>query len=202
MNSDTPVNHAPEMAEPTAGSVPAPVWLFVLLAVLFYGGLEYLDRHAGGFNAMVYEPNLSYKAVEDLQPKSEGGEMIAKGKLVFSTACMACHQATGLGTPGQFPPLAGSEWVQAEGPNRIIRLVLNGIMGPITVSGQSFNGVMPPWKDTLKDEDIAAAITYIRNSWGNKGSPVTPEQVKKIRDQVKDRAAPWTPEELQALSDK
>ena len=195
MNLEAPVINS-------AGSDPAPVWLFVLLAVLFYWGLQYLDRHAGGFNTLVYEPNLSYKAVEDLQPKTEGGELIAQGKLVFNTACMACHQATGLGVPGQFPPLAGSEWVLAEGPNRIIRLVLSGFMGPVTVNGQSFNGVMPPWKDTLKDEDIAAAVTFIRNSWGNKGSPVTPEQVKAIRDEVKDRAAPWTAEELEKTSVK
>ena len=204
MNSDLPLTNAAEPGEPTAGAATAPnIWLFVLLGALFFWGLEYLDRHAGGFNMLVYEPNPSFKAVEDLQPKSEGGELLAKGQLVYNNACMACHTATGLGTPGQFPPLAGSEWVAAEGPNRMIRLVLHGITGPITVKGQSFNNAtMPPWKDTLKDDEIAAVLTFVRNSWGNKGAAVTPEQVKALRDSLKDRSAPWTPEELQTLSDK
>jgi mono/diheme cytochrome c family protein len=178
------------------------VWLFVLLAVLGYWGMRFLDAHAGGFNARVYGPYRSIGYVEAMLPKSEGDVMFANGQRLFGTSCLVCHQSTGQGVPGQFPPLAGSEWVQAETPNRMIRLVLDGIQGPITVKGQAFNATMPPWRDLLTDEEIAAVLTYVRGNqnWGNTSSPVTPEQVKAVREKTASRAnLAWTPEELLAV---
>jgi mono/diheme cytochrome c family protein len=101
---------------------------------------------------------------------------------------------------GQYPPLAGSEWVNYPSPHRILRAVLYGLTGPITVSGKQFNGTMVPWK-TLSDEDIAAALTYVRGNkeWGNSASPVTPQQVKAIRDKVGDRGSSFAPAELENL---
>jgi mono/diheme cytochrome c family protein len=107
-----------------------------------------------------------------------------------------------MGTPGMFPPLAGSEWVTAEGHERIIRIVLNGLSGPIEVAGAQFNNVMVPWRDTLKDEDIASVLSYIRSEWGNKADPVTVEEVKKVREGTKDRGNPWTADELKQVPEK
>ena len=126
--------------------------------------------------------------------------LFRSGKKVFETYCMVCHQATGQGLPNQFPPLAGSEWVLAPGPNRIIRLVLDGGQGAITVKGQQFppSSAMPPWKEILKDEDIAYVLTYVRGNkdWVNNASAVTPEQVKAIREKVAGRSTSWLPDEL------
>jgi mono/diheme cytochrome c family protein len=121
------------------------------------------------------------------------------GQKIFTANCAVCHQPTGLGTPGQFPPLAGSEWVAAESPNRIIRAVLNGLQGPITVKGQPFNNAMVPWKSVLtKDEEVAAVLTFVRQNkeWGNSAPAVTPEQVKAIREKIKDRENSFSPDEL------
>ena len=73
---------------------------------------------------------------------------------------------TGLGAAVEFPPLAGSEWVLEPGPNRIIRIVLNGFGGPVTVKGQSFQNTMVPFRDILNDTQIAQVLMYIRSEWG------------------------------------
>jgi mono/diheme cytochrome c family protein len=184
-------------AEPTAGAMPAPVWLFVAMGLLAFWSLHFLEADAGGFSHKVYRPYTSLASIEALQPKSEGDVMFASGQRVFTIYCTVCHQPTGQGLPNQFPPLAASEWVAAPSPNRIIRLVLDGIQGPITVKGVGFNGAMPPWRELLKDEEIAAVLTYVRGNqnWGNSAPPVTPEQVKAIRDKVAARSA-WLPDEL------
>ena len=191
-----------EEAEPTAARNVTPLWPMILLGLTLYWGSLYVDAHGGGFNPQVYEPYKSIAELRDLQPKSAGDEAFAHGKRVYQVYCLVCHQASGLGAPGQFPPLAGSEWVMAESPNRIIRLVLNGGQGPIEVKGQVYSAAaMPPWKDLLKDEDIAAVLTYVRQNkdWGNNASEVKPEQVRAIREKVKDRTEPWSAEELKAI---
>ena len=201
MTADPTQSSKPPESEPTAGSAPAPVWLFVLMAILAYLGMGFLDSHGGGFDPRVYQPYRSYAELDGDQMKSKGDVAFANGKRVFETYCMICHQATGQGLPNQFPPLTGSEWVLAKEPGRIIRLVLDGGQGPITVKGQQFpaSSAMPPWKDILlKDEDIAAVLTYIRGNkeWGNSASPVTTEQVKAIREKVASRSTSWSADEL------
>jgi mono/diheme cytochrome c family protein len=174
------------------------VWLLVLLGVLIYWGMRYLDDRGGGFHPAVYRPYESFAYVESLQPKSTGDVMFANGQRIYSTYCSLCHLATGQGMPNEKPPLAGSEWVLAAQPNRIIRLVLDGGQGPITVKGLPFNNAMPPWRDLLKDEEIAAVLTYVRQNknWGNSAGAVTPEQVKALRDKTASRGTPWSPDEL------
>src|SRR5688572_5982658 len=145
--------------EPTAGSTQAPVWLFVLVAVLAFWGMGFLERHGGGFNPRVYEPFVSIKQVDDLQPKSEGDIILIKGREVYGRICSLCHQPNGMGEAGKAPPLAGSEWVVAPKPDRIIRIVLHGLQGPITVKGQEWtNLAMFPWKGVISDEEIAAVV--------------------------------------------
>jgi ubiquinol-cytochrome c reductase cytochrome b subunit len=99
------------------------------------------------------------------------------GASVFANNCSSCHGAQGQGLPGSFPPLANNPTVTGD-PNKVIGIVLNGLHGPITVNGQSYNGQMPPWKGTLTNKEIADVITYIRGSLGNnKASAVTEAQV-------------------------
>ena len=107
------------------------------------------------------------------------GDLKAKGAQVYAAKCASCHQVTGQGLPGAFPPLAGSEYTNRD-PKRHIKIVLKGLQGAIQVAGKSYNGVMPPFA-YLSDEDIAAAVTYERLSWGNHGGAVKPSDVKALR---------------------
>jgi nitrite reductase (NO-forming) len=102
-------------------------------------------------------------------------EQIAAGKNVFESNCMACHQANGEGIPNAFPPLAKSDFLNAD-HDRAIGILLHGRSGPITVNGKNFDGVMPAIG--LNNEQIANALTYVLNSFGNNGGQVTPSQVE------------------------
>ena len=189
-------------AQPQAGRSPVPIWLIVLLFLLLYWGMVYFDQRSGWFNAQVYAPYHNFSEVEVWQPVLGAPSLAQEGKAVYNKpTCVACHQPDGKGVPGQNPPLVGSEWVNEAAPGRMIRIALNGLTGPITVKGQAFNGTMVPWKDILSDQEIAAVLTYIRQNkeWGNNAPEVKPEQVKAVRDKIKDRSTSFTPEELQKI---
>jgi mono/diheme cytochrome c family protein len=190
-------------AEPQAGRTAVPVWLIVLLFLILYWGMVYFDSNAGWFSEQVYAPYRSFQEVEAWQPVTGEAGLAQQGKLVYNKpTCVACHQADGKGTAGQFPSLVQSEWVQEPEPGRIIRAVLNGISGPFQFKGQSFNGSMVPWKDALTDEEIAAVLTYVRQNpeWGNKAPEVKPERVKDVRAKTKSRNQPYSQEELLKVS--
>jgi len=105
-------------------------------------------------------------------------ERLELGERSFTANCMACHQATGLGIPAAFPPLAESDFLMAD-KERSIRIVLGGLTGPITVNGNKFDSVMPMLN--LTEDDIANILTYVRNSWGNKGDMVTLDEVRAVK---------------------
>ncbi len=191
-----------EDLEPQADSSLMPFWFFIALIMLAYWGMIHLDRYGGGFSAQVYAPYQSFRQLSALQPKSGPELLAAKGESLYAMVCLACHQATGMGSPGQYPPLAGSEWV-AGSPGRLIRVPLHGLTGPIQVKGQQWTGLnmpafgmSPPLDD---DENLAAVLTYIRQAWGNSASPISPEQVRFVRAETAGRTAPWTAADLQAL---
>ncbi|HEY1052138.1 MAG TPA: cytochrome c [Prosthecobacter sp.] len=130
-------------------------------------------------------------------------ESHARGQTVYMQVCFACHQPTGQGLPGMFPPLAGSDWVTAIKPDRMIRMVLHGFTGPFTLKGVPFKSpapLMPPQGAALNDQQIADVLTYVRGSFGNKASGVSPEEVKAIREAEKARSAMWTEAELLKIS--
>lgn len=112
--------------------------------------------------------------------------------------CGTCHQSNGQGLPAAgFPPLVGTQWVQGS-PDRLIKASLKGLMGPIEVKGVQYPGNVPmtPFEYILKDEELAAVLTFVRNSWGNKAGAITPDQVKKVRAEVKDKTGFYNPAEL------
>lgn len=117
-----------------------------------------------------------------------------RGAEVYSHTCIACHGPDGKGVPGAFPPLDGSEWPVGD-VSVPIRILLNGLQGPIEVAGQKFNSIMPPHVD-LKDEEIADVLTYVRQTWTNDAAPVDAATVKKVRAANAARTAPWTAPEL------
>lgn len=122
-------------------------------------------------------------------------------KVMYEQLCGACHGNDGQGAQqGQFPPLADSAWVKGA-PDRMIQVVLHGLMGEITVPSKhaanpTYNLVMPPQGAALTDEQIAKISTYVRTSWGNKESPVTVEMVKAQREVSAGRTGFWQAEEI------
>lgn len=119
------------------------------------------------------------------------------GKQIYATTCAACHEPTGLGLSDVYPPLAESEWVTGD-EGRLIRVVLHGLTGEIEVAGETVSGAMPAWGATLDDAQIAAVLTYIRSSWGNKAPAVTVAAVARVRRTTASRLTPWTARELPA----
>ena len=123
------------------------------------------------------------------------------GHQLYSNTCQACHQATGQGLPGVFPPLAGSSSVQGD-PKVLVRIVLRGLTGPIEVSGKTYNGAMPTFAAQLSDAEFAALLSFLRTEWGNKGAPVDQALVETARKATADRTEPWhgTEELLQSVN--
>ena len=119
-------------------------------------------------------------------PKSKA-EKIEAGRRLFTSVCAACHQPTGQGMPNVFPPLAGSDYLNAD-KNRAIKIVINGRQGELIVNGRKFNNSMPQFP--LGDDDIANVLTFVYNSFGNVGLEVQPEEVKFLRTQPPDPEGP------------
>ncbi len=105
-------------------------------------------------------------------------ERIESGKRLFSMICAACHQINGQGIPARFPPLAGSDFLNAD-KHRAIKVVISGLQGEVVVNGRTFNNSMP--RLPLSDEEIASALTFVYSSFGNSGQEVTPEEVRAAR---------------------
>ena len=110
-------------------------------------------------------------------------QQIAAGQVLFMGTCSVCHQDNGQGLPNVFPPLAKSDLL-AKDPKRAITIALNGLSGPVTVNGNTFNSVMPPMSQ-LNDDEIANILTYVLNSWGNNGGAISKEEVQKVRESTK-----------------
>lgn len=180
------------------GSVFSVVFAFLLC----FAGI-YLERSAGRYDGHAYNEDAADYPAAPAGPKSV--DMVALGLKQYNAACVTCHQSTGLGQPGTYPPLAGSEWVNGS-EERAIRIVLHGLTGPITVAGQEYSGSvqMPSFGKfagssyNWRDDQVAAVLTYVRQAWGNTGAAVTPEKVAEIRNK-ENRTTPWTVAELEKI---
>jgi mono/diheme cytochrome c family protein/glucose/arabinose dehydrogenase len=121
-------------------------------------------------------------------------ERFELGRKVFGATCIQCHKADGKGQEGLAPPLLDSEW--ALGPERrVIRIVLQGVSGPISVNGRTYSYEMPMLAK-LSDQEIAAALTYVRREWDHDADPVDPKTVTEVRAEVGNRLRPWSEREL------
>jgi len=120
------------------------------------------------------------------------------GKQIYESLCLNCHQPDGKGLPGVYPPLTPNEWVNAGDVSILIRILLHGISGPISVAGKEYGTTtpipMPPMG--LDDRQTADILTYIRANFGNQSPAITPEQVKKVRADHAGRTTFWTAGEL------
>ncbi len=127
-------------------------------------------------------------------------ELYNAGRQIYAREgfCITCHQVDGKGlTASGFPPITGTKWVTGN-QDRLIKLVLKGLMGPIEVNGVKYPGQVPmtPFGDMLTDSEVASVLTYVRNSFGNQASAITPEQVKKVRDAIVDKKDFYTADHL------
>jgi mono/diheme cytochrome c family protein len=175
--------HLREFDDPNERDQPLPKRLLFLVPFMVVWGVVYIARMD-----TTADPTLGDGRTRTaLMPATGGGA--ANGGHLFTTKCAACHQATGQGVTGVFPPLAGSEWVTG-GERVLVQILLHGIQGELTVKGATYNGLMPPWK-SLPDEEIAAIATHIRSQWGNAASPVSAATVAAERAATNSRSVPW-----------
>ncbi|RIV18722.1 dehydrogenase [Fibrisoma montanum] len=130
---------------------------------------------------------------EDLALHTLGKQLFAK-----EGYCITCHQPDGKGLAASgFPPLSGTKWVLGD-EERLIKIVLKGLMGPIEVNGKTYPGQVPmtPYGGLMNDREVAAVLTYVRNAFGNQAAPVYPDKVKKVRATIESKKDFYTPEQL------
>ena len=185
-----------EEVDPSERSQPVPLIVAVIALVVVLSGVAYI---------MLSEPfgraDLGdRRTLADLRPAIAQLGQGADGKQLFSANCVACHQASGQGLPGLFPPLDASEWVN--GDERILaNILLYGISGEITVQGKLFKGAMPAFGQ-LGDAELAALASHVRSTWSNKTPPLKAELFAQER-KANPRTAPFNGgDELMALAAK
>jgi mono/diheme cytochrome c family protein len=187
-----------ELTDPEEGREHAPWWVWTVATLAIFWGGWYLGHRGGSFDLATHvafsqgQPSAAAVA----PPPSK--DPVAAGRQVFLKQCQACHQATGQGLPGTFPPLVGSEWVSGA-PETVVRILLKGLHGQVEVRGATFNGAMPAWEAVLSDAEISEVATYIRQWKPNAAPPIDPELVARLRAAHANRSAPWTVAELKAL---
>jgi mono/diheme cytochrome c family protein len=176
-----------ENPDPYEDTGPVPWPMLALVALVFAFCIVYILR------SDIETPSVwgDGRDSSELTGAKEHGKV--DGVALFASLCVACHQASGLGLPGVFPPLAGSEWVLGK-DSTAAAILLHGINGGMTVKGNTYNGVMPAFASQLGDEQIAAVLTYVRSQWGNSAAAVRVETVAQARDAHKGRTAPFAGE--------
>lgn len=180
-------SHQRENPEPHEASTPIPLLLLGLVAMLLAWAIYYIVT-ANPHTPPRFGDRRTLADLSATTAAAPGG--VVDGARVFSTQCIACHQATGQGIPGVFPPLAGSEW--ATGNERlIVQILLHGIEGRIVVKGAGYEGAMPNFGAKLNDAEIAAVTSYVRSQWGNSASTINPATVAAERGTTSAHNAPW-----------
>ncbi|MBO93766.1 MAG: hypothetical protein CMI32_02560 [Opitutales bacterium] len=171
-----------------------PFFLILMGCAWFTWGSIGLSADANGFSL-----HPDRKMTPDELAALEARKKAKRSENLYLAHCSACHQSHGGGTPGAFPPLDSSEWLDDE--KRVVSLVLGGMSGPVEVMGQPYNNMMPAIakSSNLKPEEIKSIVNYVRSAWGNgaKEYPdVTVEAVEAAMEEMGDRSVPWTAEEL------
>jgi len=187
-----------------------PLWLTGVCGVAIAWAGIYFGLFMGGINGNVFNEYESTPAALFPLPEKAGGagaggaetpQTLAQvGKGVFSQNCASCHQATGAGVPGKYPSLAGSDIVQGS-EKRLVALVLKGLQGPITVSGQAFTTAeaMPPWEAALSPKKMAAVLSYIRQEWGNTAPEISEAKVVAAKKEFATKTSAWHEAELHEI---
>lgn len=173
-----------ENPDPTEGERPFPKPLLAVVVALVTWAIGYIYITQSNDNAAFGD----HRTLSTLQGPAPGAKV--DGAQIYTSQCVACHQATGTGLAGVFPPLAESEWVTGD-PKRLAQIVLHGVSGTLTVKGAAYNGMMPPFKEKLDDAEMAALLTHIRSQFGNRADAVDAKLVLDARSASSARTAPW-----------
>ena len=193
-----------ENPEPTTQVTPIPMWLTVTCFVAVCWAGLYLGFFNGGLSGNVYN-ELTSNAGLLFPPPSEGGvateakelTQFEQGQKGYAT-CQACHQPTGTGLAGQFPPLAKSPFVNGS-EKRLAAIMLKGLKGPVTVNGATVNSAMQPWEGTFSNKQLAAIATFIRGSFGNSAPPINEAQFAAARKELAAHKDQMTEPEILAI---
>ncbi|MCK9510979.1 MAG: cytochrome c [Pigmentiphaga sp.] len=175
-----------EQPEPEEGSRQVPALVLTIIAALFIWAVYYLYADYSPMPAFLGDKRVA----EDFAVPA-----VADGGQLYTANCVACHQAGGNGLPGVFPPLSGSEWVDAPDPGVLIQIILHGVQGPLTVGGAEYNGLMPHFHDKFSDQELAAIVNHIRTSFGNSAPKTDAAYVAQVREASKDQTTPWKGDE-------
>ncbi len=176
-----------EKEDPNESNRPLPWFLVMSLGAMAMWGAFYIVSTPSGEDSSFGDQ----RSVASLRPvvAVAGAAPAVDGKQLFGAKCAACHQGSGLGVAGVFPPVAASEWVL--GDEKILsNILLHGINGEMIVKGNTYKGAMPAW-NTLSDDELAAVLTYIRSDWGNAAPPIKAETIKSQRELTKARTEPY-----------
>ena len=193
-----------EKREPHAGLEPLSIWLIAIYGLTIFFGGAYLGRYSGNFSGDGLDPlgGASRPNKKGGPTQNEGAVTMTateRGKKIFAANCATCHQMSGTGVAGQYPPLAGSEFVNG-GTRRLGMIVLKGLQGPLNVKGVMYgSAVMQPWEKTLTDAKISDVLTFVRQEWGNTGGPVTPEGIAALRKELANHPNSFTEPDLKAI---
>lgn len=167
-----------ESYEPEELKNPLPKWYAVFSAAFIIWGVSYFFMQG----------TVPADAGDLRTPLPAPGSLPADGATVYNANCVACHQSSGQGLTGAFPPLDGSEWVLSD-PRIPAQILLHGVQGAMQVMGNTYNGVMPAMAQ-LSDEELAAVLNYIRNSWSNSASEIDADYFATMREEFGERG-PW-----------
>jgi mono/diheme cytochrome c family protein len=186
-----------EKEEPTENFSPMPLFLVAVFMILAFWAGVYIVHYSGDFGPFHYNETVKAGAAEDTGPREV--DMMALGKRIYNQNCVACHQSSGLGLPGVYPPLVASDWLM-DNPERLIKVVLAGLAGPVVVNGNEYNNAMTAF-GRLSDQQIAAVLTWLRTDPEHKNDsyPVSEELVAQVRADYGARAEPWSQAELEAI---
>jgi mono/diheme cytochrome c family protein len=191
-----------EPLDPVEGREPPPWWFVGTIVVALFWGGWYLGRYGGEFSTQTH---IAIRTGRDSEiagaaagaVTAAANNPVEQGERLYLNNCQGCHQQSGRGVAGAFPPVLASEWVV--GPSEtLVRILLHGLQGPVEVAGVTYNGAMPAWKDVLKDEEIAAVLTYLRQWKPNAASAIAGTEVAALRTAHANRTAAWTAAELKA----
>jgi mono/diheme cytochrome c family protein len=184
--------------EPTKNFLIAPlVFVFVFGCLIFVCSIQL----AHSTNSFQLHPPVE---VVELTPEEKESQRLERkfssGEKIFAARCASCHQANGLGIAGQFPPLAGSEWVSAD-PGVITNIILKGLKGEILVKGEKYgtSAAVNMAAVPISDREIANVSTYVRQAWGNSSDEVSEDFVKQVRADYTNKQDQWTGDELKSL---
>jgi len=181
--------------EPTKGFLQAPlIFVFVFGCLIFVCSIQ-LAHTTNDF--ALHPPEEIIELTPDEKEALRIERKISSGEKIFAARCASCHQTNGLGIAGQYPPLAGSEWVTSD-PGIITNIILKGLKGEIVVKGETYGttAAINMAAVAINDSEIANVVSYVRQAWGNNAEEIFEDEVASIRADSAEKQDQWTGDQI------